>query len=94
MIQNNQNKLVITEKVFDFDKNFQSIKEFEFSQIYYFRPRRDIWLLKKFWETVYKNGHSPFVLKTVKEFQCLLKQKSSILYVEKNFIYKNNVSAH
>lgn len=90
MIQNNNHKFVITEKIFNFDKNFQSIREFEFSQIYYFRPRRDIWQLKKFWETVYNNGHSSFVLKTVKEFDFILKQ-NSILCVEKNFPYKSNV---
>lgn len=65
MIKNNNEKSVIFEKIFDFEKSFSDLYEFECSGPFW-KTRLDYNEFRLFWERVYKNGNSTNMLKHLK----------------------------
>ncbi|HUS50343.1 MAG TPA: hypothetical protein VMZ91_09270 [Candidatus Paceibacterota bacterium] len=56
MIRNNSHKSVLVEKIYNFDKNFSILLIAKFNTHTVYGP--PVGEFKKYWNSVYKNGHS------------------------------------
>lgn len=70
MIKNQNHKSVIVEKIFDFEKAFSDLYEFEQSGPFW-KPTLNYNEFRLFWERAYKNGNSTNMLNHLKYVELL-----------------------